>query len=102
MAQAPSNGQVLPDLSQVLKDQAAMIEALKAQINDMRNAPANRATFKVSEKGCCSVYGLNRRGIHLYASQWERIAKEMPRILAFIAAHPELARKAAADEQDAG
>lgn len=82
---------ILPDLSQ--KSQAELI----AMIEAIRATPSQRVTFKVSEKGCLSVYGLNIRGIHLYASQWERIAAEMPRILAFIKAHPELARKPSND-----
>jgi hypothetical protein len=49
--------------------------------------------MKVSEKGCLSLYGLNTRGIHLYASQWERILDQADAIRAFIAANPTLARK---------
>ena len=78
---------ILPDLTQMSPNQ------LRAMIQAMASAPSQRVTFKVSEKGCLSVYGLNTRGVHLYASQWERIAAEMPRLLDFIKAHPELARK---------
>ena len=78
---------ILPDLSQMSADQ------LRQMIQAMAATPQQRVTFKVSEKGCLSVYGLNTRGVHLYASQWERIAAEMPRLLDFIKAHPELARK---------
>lgn len=78
---------ILPDLTQMSADQ------LRQMIQAMAAAPSQRVTFKVSEKGCLSVYGLNTRGVHLYASQWERIAAEMPRLLDFIKAHPELARK---------
>lgn len=78
---------ILPDLTQMSADQ------LRQMIQAMASAPQQRVTFKVSEKGCLSVYGLNTRGVHLYASQWERIAVEMPRLLEFIKAHPELARK---------
>lgn len=80
-------GQILQDLGN--KSQAELLAIIEA----MRAAPSQRVTFKVSEKGCLSVYGLNTRGVHLYASQWERIAVEMPRLLEFIKAHPELARK---------
>ena len=72
---------VLPDLTQLSKDQlVALIAQLQAQ-------PTSRITFKVSEKGCLSVYGLNTRGIHLYASQWERILDNADKIKAFIAAN---------------
>lgn len=78
---------ILPDLTQMSPDQ------LRAMILSMASAPQQRVTFKVSEKGCLSVYGLNTRGVHLYASQWERILAEASRIAEFIKAHPELARK---------
>jgi hypothetical protein len=80
-------GQILQDLSG--KSNAELLAIIEA----MKNAPSQRVTFKVSEKGCLSVYGLNTRGVHLYASQWERIAAEMPRLLDYIKTHPELARK---------
>lgn len=83
---------ILPDLS------AKSADELRAMILAMAAAPAQRVSFKVSEKGCLSVYGMNTRGIHLYASQWERILGERDRILAFIKAHPELARKTGADD----
>lgn len=62
---------VLPNLAQeneALKARLAAAEALLAKANAPR-----ALTFKVSEKGCLSVYGMNIRGTHLYASQWERI-----------------------------
>jgi hypothetical protein len=83
---------VLPDLTEpalasLSKDQ------LLAMIDALRSAPRNRVSMKVSEKGCLSLYGLNTRGIHLYASQWERILDQADAIRAFIAANPTLARK---------
>jgi hypothetical protein len=83
---------ILPDLSKPAAptyDQLlAMVAALQAQ-----RSPAGRISMKVSEKGCLSLYGLNIRGIHLYASQWERILEHKDQILAFIKANPSLARK---------
>lgn len=67
------------DLTNLSKEQLiAMIEAAKKQ-------QTSRITFKVSEKGCVSVYGLNTRGIHLYASQWQRILENAELIQSFIA-----------------
>lgn len=67
------------ELSNLSKEQLiAMIEAAKKQ-------QTSRITFKVSEKGCVSVYGLNTRGIHLYASQWQRILENAELIHSFIA-----------------
>lgn len=85
---------VLPDLSQVIAQQNEVIAKLQAQVEAMRNAPAQRVTFKISEKGAISVCGLQRFPVTLYASQWERVAQEMPRIMAFIKEHAsQVARK---------
>jgi hypothetical protein len=55
-------------------------EALKAKI-----ASRQTISFKISEeKGCLSVYGLGRFPVTLYGGQWERLAKAMPQLLAFI------------------
>ena len=74
---------ILPDLSQ-LQEQIA---ALKAELEAAKAAKTSRVTFKVSEKGCVSMYGLNMRGIHLYASQWLRILDHAEQIKAFIEAN---------------
>lgn len=72
-----AEARILPDLSQLSREELiAQIAALKAQ--------SSRVTFKVSEKGCVSLYGLNTRGIHLYASQWLRILDHATAIRAFI------------------
>jgi hypothetical protein len=81
---------VLPDLTEPLASLSK--DQLLAMIDALRSAPPKRV-MKVSEKGCLSLYGLNTRGIHLYASQWERILDQADAIRAFIAANPTLARK---------
>ena len=78
---------VLPDLTE-----PALASSSKAELLAMIDA-LRSAKMKVSEKGCLSLYGLNTRGIHLYASQWERILDQADAIRAFIAANPTLARK---------
>ena len=83
---------VLPDLTEPALASLSKAELL-AMIDALRSAPRNRVSMKVSEKGCLSLYGLNTRGIHLYASQWERILDQADAIRAFIAANPTLARK---------
>ena len=83
---------VLPDLTEPVLASLSKAELL-AMIDALRSAPRNRISMKVSEKGCLSLYGLNTRGIHLYASQWERILDQADVIRAFIAANPTLARK---------
>ena len=62
-------------------------EQLIDYIAQMKAAPTARITFKVSEKGCVSMYGLNMRGIHLYASQWLRVLDNAAALRAFIEAN---------------
>ena len=62
----------------------AMVAEWKAK---NANAP-RKLTFKVSEKGCLSVYGLNARfPVSLYRDQWVRLLAEADNIRAFIKAH---------------
>lgn len=79
-------------------DLVAENAAFKARIAALEAAkPAQGAlACKVSEKGACSVYGLQRFPITLYAEQWERLAKDLPNIMAFILANKStLSRKPA-------
>ena len=52
----------------------AELERLKAE-NEALKKPAARGTisFKVSEKGAVSVYGLGRFPVTLYKEQWEKL-----------------------------
>ncbi len=69
-------------------------DALRAELAEVKKELANaqakktraegELTLKVSQKGCVSVYGMGRFPQSLYKSQWARLAKEMPRIMAFI------------------
>ena len=54
-------------------------EALKAG----RRAAAGM-TFKVSEKGAVSVYGLGRFPVTLYKEQWERLLANIEKVKGFI------------------
>lgn len=68
----------------------------KAKAQAIRDKAANRPlTFKVSEKGGVSVYGLGRFPVTLYDEQWERLCKSMEDLTNFRAEHSaELTRKA--------
>ncbi len=75
---------ILPDMSQMSKeDLVNMIAEMRSQLM----APPQRLTIKRSEKGAVCVYGLGRFPVTLYASQWERLLNDAPRISAFIAAN---------------
>ena len=52
----------------------AELERLQAE-NEALKKPAARGTisFKVSEKGAVSVYGLGRFPVTLYKEQWEKL-----------------------------
>ena len=65
----------------------AQIEALKAENAKLKAAKQGKLTMKVSDKGALSVYGMGRFPVTLYREQWERLAKAMPEIEAFIAAN---------------
>jgi hypothetical protein len=54
---------------------AAELEALRAELASLKAAAAagQRISYKVSEKGALSVYGLGRFPVTLYRSQWERL-----------------------------
>lgn len=61
------------------------LERLKAE-NEALKKPAARGTisFKVSEKGAVSVYGLGRFPVTLYKEQWEKLLDRDAEIRQFI------------------
>lgn len=57
----------LPNLANLSKEQLiALVATMQAQ-------PARKITFKVSEKGALSIYGLGRWPITLYKSQFDAL-----------------------------
>jgi hypothetical protein len=64
----------------------AELEKLKQEVAAMRKQVGKPLSFKVSEKGAVSVYGLQRFPITLYSNQWERLLKpeQAQAILEFI------------------
>ena len=48
-------------------------EQLIALITQMAAQPARKLSFKVTDKGGLSVYGLGRFPTTLYRSQWEKL-----------------------------
>jgi hypothetical protein len=65
------------ELTQALRDARAENAKLKA-------GKGNKLSWKVSEKGGVSVYGLGRFPLTLYAGQWPKLFAEKEAILAFI------------------
>lgn len=73
-----------------LKEQIARLEAENAALKGVGPKPI---TFKVSEKGGVSVYGLGRFPTTLYQEQWLALLNCADQIRAFITEHPELKKK---------
>jgi len=73
---------------QIPDPREAEIAALRAELEKAKQAAATasvkRITFKVSEKGAVSVYGLGRWPTTLYRSQWEALADALPALRSFI------------------
>jgi hypothetical protein len=67
------------------EDLAAELEKLKAENASLKRARNAGITFKVSEKGAVSVYGLGRFPVTLYREQWDRLLAASDQLKAFIA-----------------
>jgi hypothetical protein len=61
------------------------LERLRAENAALRARTARGITFRVSEKGAVSVYGLGRFPVTLYKEQWLRLLDMADDIRVFIA-----------------
>jgi len=68
-------------------DLLAQIEALKAENAKLKEARNAKLSFKVSEKGAVSCYGVGRFPVTLYSGQWQRLIEVIPQLKAFIEAN---------------
>ena len=66
-------------------DLLAQLEALKAENAKLKEAQVAKISFKVSEKGALSLYGMGRFPVTLYASQWRRLIQVLPQLEKFMA-----------------
>ena len=72
-------------MSELTASEREELEALRQQ-KAAREAQDKRGiSFKVSEKGAVSVYGLGRFPVTLYQEQWTKLLAEADNIRAFIA-----------------
>jgi hypothetical protein len=74
----PSKGPI-QDNTAALKDRIAELEA--------KLTKQSTITFKVSEKGAVSAYGLGRFPVTLYREQWERVIAKAGELTAYIKAN---------------
>ncbi len=64
------------------------IERLKAENEALKKPAAKGAiSYKVSDKGAVSVYGLGRFPVTLYKEQWEKLLDRSEELRRFIAAN---------------
>ena len=70
-------------------DVKSELERLRAENAALKASSARRGgvSFKVSEKGGVSVYGLGRFPVTLYKEQWVKLLELADDIRAFIKAH---------------
>jgi hypothetical protein len=70
-------------------DVRSELERLRAENAALKASSARRGgvSFKVSEKGGVSVYGLGRFPVTLYKEQWLKLLELADDIRAFIKAH---------------
>lgn len=63
----------------------AELARLRAENEALRVSGQRRISFKVSEKGAVSVYGLGAYPVTLYEEQWEALFGKVPELKEFIA-----------------
>lgn len=70
----------------------AELERLKAENEKLKAQKPSRGTisFKVSEKGALSVYGLGRFPVTLYKEQWIKLLDKTDELREFIAQNDSL------------
>lgn len=68
------------------EDLQAELERLKAENESLKKTKGTQKeiSFKVSQKGAVSVYGMGRFPVTLYKEQWHRLLDEKEDLLEFI------------------
>ena len=69
------------------KDALALIEKLQAENEARKKQGVKRLSYKVSEKGGVSVYGLGRFPVTLYQTQWIRLLDISDQLREFMVAN---------------
>ena len=76
-------------MSELSESEREELELLRKQKVAREAADKRGISFKVSEKGAVSVYGLGRFPVTLYQEQWDKLLKEADNIRAFISENKE-------------
>jgi ribosome-interacting GTPase 1 len=69
------------------EDLQAELARLRAENEALKSRAGRGVSFKVSEKGAVSVYGLGRFPVTLYKEQWAKLLDLADEIRAFIREH---------------
>ena len=83
-------GQTAPqgvDLAAAYLAMVAEVRALKEANAKLKANGGSKLSFKVTDKGGVSVYGMGKWPVTLYAGQWERLLAVKDEILAFLEAN---------------
>lgn len=74
----------MSDENESAADELARLRAENEKLKkDAKSAP-KEVTFKVSQKGAVSVYGMGRFPVTLYKEQWEKLLARKEDLLEFI------------------
>jgi hypothetical protein len=88
---------VQPERNLTLADLQREIERLNAENKALaarKAASSGRVSFKVSEKGAISIYGMGRFPVTLYKSQFDALMEALPALQDFVKANEDkLAKK---------
>ena len=71
----------------------AEIERLRAENDALKKPVRGQLSYKVSEKGAVSVYGMGRFPVTLYQEQWIKLLAGADAIREFIQANDHLLKK---------
>lgn len=66
-----------------MADKKPTYEELQEQLEEMKKKEAN-LSFKVSDKGGVSVYGLGRFPVTLYYEQWQKLFDNIEQLKTFV------------------
>jgi len=66
------------------EEMKAELERLRIENAALKKPDRGKISFKVSEKGALSVYGMGRFPVTLYREQWEKLLGVADEIRAFI------------------
>jgi hypothetical protein len=75
---------ILQDQSKTNAELLAEIQKLRESNEKLRQARSRALSWKVSDKGAVSVYGLGRFPITLYYSQWVKLFSVIKDVEAFV------------------